>query len=192
MMFNYGWGCFRMHTGHIYLILLERDPSLNSFAWDFSSLLNCFCYEELYLLVFQRFVQWMDCWIEGNGWPYYQHAPTTFWCFVLQRSAFTVLFRLYIFLFFCPCWVVPILIAARVCDNLSFDYSNFRSFISLHFSITDLGHAYLLVDLWSFYCSYTYFSFNWVRYAWWLVSHYQADRHVYVHRTESRASFLHD
>jgi hypothetical protein len=32
------------------------------------------------LLIFQGFVQWLDYWVEGNGWSDYQYAPTTFRC----------------------------------------------------------------------------------------------------------------
>lgn len=41
------------------------------------------------MLLFQGFVQWVDCWVEGNGWSHYQYASTTLWCFTCQRLAST-------------------------------------------------------------------------------------------------------
>ena len=72
---------------------------MHCFAWWFPFL------TDLFLLHFQGFVPWVDYWVKGNGWPYYQYAPTTFWCFACQRSAFTEFSLLYISEYYCYSFV---------------------------------------------------------------------------------------
>ena len=165
-----------------FLILLE------SRFWCVYCVFGCYLlelfHEDLLYLHFQGFVSWVDCWVEGYGWPHYYNAPTTIWCFACPRSDFlqslpqcTVLFSCFLVVTIVLSFYFILMSPLFVCPWLSFI---FEARLALSRSWYCLSMFYL--D----------FSLKLSRYSWWLESHYQADWNVYFHGLESRASFLHE
>lgn len=117
----------------------------------------------------------MDNWIEGNGWPYYQHATSTVRLLACQGWVYLTV---YMDDSICSIdsWISNAKDREKMIQPAVFWIPN-----QMFSVLTILGIGAVAL-----------FTFLLCRHSWWLESHHQADRNVHFYRIEPRASCFYD